>query len=249
MRVLLFAHPRTGTTFLRSILNTHPKVYFYGEVLYPDYFSWGFSSYLRWNNVDCALSTNLAPHVVPFLNSITGVMEEAGKTTIGFDLKIPQVDLITNFHGQLYGKEFAVIHLVRRNPLESIVSQEIMHARNRIGRPAHITSSENAPPMVRAKIDIYTLKSRLTRYMVGDEEIEAHHSAGNYLKLFYEDLCGPELVQNLEEIGRFLSLDPTFFGKPQYSKENPWSLESKIENYSAVCDTLSNTPYSKFLGK
>lgn len=242
MRSLLFAHPRTGTTYLRNILNTHPSIYFYGEVLYPDYFSWGFYAYLRWKGVDISLPAETYKHIVPFLNSITGVMEDAGKSVIGFDFKIPQCNLICDFHKSIDKSLFSVIHLCRKNQLDAIVSYEIMNIRNTNSIPPH---AMNIPPPISISLDTETLLTRLKRFSIEDDEINSiYNGKSSYLRVYYEDITSDESQKCLQEIADFLGVCVSEFQAPSLVKQNPLDLSKKIINFDEVKSLLLQTEFS-----
>lgn len=236
MRVVLFAHPRSGTTYLRSLLNQHPSVYFYGEVFHPDIFSWGFYSYIKTNIKDIYNLNSYVDHIVPFFDSLTGIMEDAGKKIIGFDVKIPQFSSIMNGHSAIVEKDFSIIHLTR-NYLDAYTSYEIMRERNKKNILAH---NSFIPDLQKVFLDTNILLPQLKLMKAQDELIEgAYRNKNNYVKIDYADI-NPSFIQNL--FSQF-GLESTHLKGSALVKQNPELLTEKILNAEEVFRCLSNTEF------
>ena len=236
MRVVLFAHPRSGTTYLRSLLNQHPSVYFYGEVFHPDIFSWGFYSYLKTNIKDIYNLHSYRDHIVPFFDSLTGIMEDAGKKIIGFDVKTPQFSSIMDGHGAIVEKDFFIIHLTR-NYLDAYTSYEIMQERNRKSIPAHNSFTPNPQKVF---LDINILLPQLKLMKAQDDLIEGtYKNKNNYIKIDYNDIT-PNIIQNL--FGQF-GIEVITLKDSTLVKQNSELLTEKILNIEEVFKCLLNTEF------
>jgi hypothetical protein len=147
MRFPMIAQPRTGTMLLRTLLNQHNGIYVYGEIFYPEFFIWGFFSHLMpavSRDANNLLPTNWRTHVTDYLTNLTGIMADAGKSIVGFDLKIPQISLVPDFHASVENSNFSVLHVRRKNSLAAILSYETMRIRMAAGASAHpVAQPEN----------------------------------------------------------------------------------------------------------
>ncbi len=240
MQFALISHPRCGTTFFRDMLNASSSVFCYGEVFFPDYFHWGFYSFMMERarkNPDLALPSNWAPVLKDYFNQLTGVMSEAKKEHVGFDIKIPQMQSIYNISGFLYKNNFGVVHLRRRNVVEAIVSLEIMAANEASGIPVH---SGTKPPLRSIHVDRDWLLQRIDELNFYDDQINRIFSSVRYIEIYYEDLVDQErrsLVQR--RLGDFfnanIALQDTIYVKQGYS------LSDTVTNYAEIadiCDSL-----------
>jgi LPS sulfotransferase NodH len=234
MPVLLLAQPRTGTTLFRSLVNQHPAAYFYGEVLFPDFFAWGFFSYLSGRLRDdrrMALPTHWHDQLKPYLTQLAGLMHDAGKAVVGFDLKIPQLGFVPDFHRAIVGGDFPIIHLRRRSVLGAIVSYETMSRRVGAGRPAHGSRPERTEPI---HLDPAWLALRVAEFETQDGWINLTYRAGRYLELHYEDLSPAGWGKVCERLSAFLGLDFTVPFRTVLEKQNDADLSRLIANFDEI---------------
>lgn len=211
MMFFLISSPRTGSTALRSILNKNLDIYLYGEVLFPDFFSWGFFSWLAAREklgISVSLPSQWSAQFLGFFNSIAENMFSAGKSHVGVDLKWGQVESVYNLNDVLANSGFGVIHLVRKNALATVLSQERMVSSSNLGLPVHVhkgDSKENIVP-IKLKISGKWLDLRTREILLIDEKIEQTYGNGKYIKIFYEDVFSKG---GAKETARLLS---EFFG-------------------------------------
>jgi hypothetical protein len=235
MRFLMIAQPRTGTMLLRTLLNQHAKIYVYGEIFYPEFFFWGFFSHLLPavnRDVDNLLPTKWSTHVVDYLEGLTGMMVDAGKSIVGFDVKIPQISFVPNFHGSVEHAGFAVMHVRRRNSLAAILSYETMRRRTAEGGSAHPTApSEN----ISMHVDPAWLGLCLAEYETQDQWINHIYGGKDYLELWYEDFASPDVWNGAcRKLSAFFGIELQLPFAPAIVKQNSANMADLIENSDEI---------------
>ncbi len=234
MRVLLLAQPRTGTTLFRSLINQHPAAYFYGEVLFPDFFAWGFFSYVAGalgRDRQALLPTSWHAHLDPYLAQLAGLMRDAGKKVVGFDLKISQLGFVPDFHRGIAASDCAVIHLRRRDVLGAIVSYETMSRRVASGQPAHGACPARTEAV---HVDPDWLALRVSEFTTQDVWIERIYAARRYLLLYYEELTPAGWGGVCAKLSAFLGLDITVPFRTSLEKQNDADMSQVIANYAEI---------------
>jgi hypothetical protein len=235
VQFLLIAHPRTGTTLLRSLLNRHEKIYVYGEVLYPGFFPWGFYSKLQsaiQGAPDDLLPTRWAKYLEPCLAPLISLMNDAGKSVVGFDAKIPQIAIIPNFHHSVLTAGFAILHLRRRNTLAAIVSYETMARRVASGGVAHGT---NRPETMQLHLQPEWLSLRIEELENQDKWIKFTYQKSRYAELWYEDFAAPQFWPKASSrLSSFFEVDIKLPFDTELMKQNPIDLRRMIVNSEEI---------------
>ncbi len=247
MLVALIAHARAGTSYLRSLLNTHPAVHFYTEALYPTYWEHGFFQY--WLN---EIQTD--PRALFIQNDFHEVFRgymgwlEASRSepVIGVDLKIPQIDDLPTIHRILRDSDARIVHLVRRNTFRGALSQRVMLTRVESGeRDVH---GRSTPATTRVRLDPHDLLA-LMRYRVNsDRRIGRFYAAcgERCLELEFESFEQPDgraaglasVFEHLGVAGDSASLETTL------APQNPFPYTEVIENHEEVWRVLRETEFA-----
>jgi LPS sulfotransferase NodH len=233
---------RSGSEWVMSTLNSYPNVFAHSELFLPrPQVSEG-----KWNsNFAHPRYVETKPKgmgirplsVFSYLNAFYG---KPGK--VGFKLMYLQLGLYPEILLYLIKHRVRVIHLVRRNHLDVMLSYAV---KAKIGR-SHLLVGQSTPSELRVELDTRTLVRKLSWLH------EQQNIARNVLKLFrlahleviYEDLVQDQT--NFHAIGDFLSIDSR--------QQVPQSALTKIRkaghrdvigNYEQVRQVLVN---SKFAG-
>jgi LPS sulfotransferase NodH len=183
---VVFTTQRSGSTWLMSVLNGLDGVSVQGELFLPR----PRSPDRRWDS-DFSIpryveSRKVHGSVRPFsvfryLSALYG-----GEGSIGFKLMYSQLRRYPEILAYLIRKRIRVVHLVRRNHLDVLISFAV---KNEIGK-AHILSAQDRPTDVKVELDTRTLMRSLRK-------LELKHSAGrnvlrvgrlNHIEVAYEDL-------------------------------------------------------------
>jgi hypothetical protein len=245
-RVALIAHARTGTHYLRGLLNTHPGVFFYDEILYPSFFDHGF--YQRWRQ---AIETNpdalfVARSIRPiFEDLLRDLTDRRTEPVVGFDLKIPQLEELPRLHHAIIEADFDVIHLTRTNTLRSVISERIMW--QRISDGDTVVHRDYTPAAASINIDPAALIAHMHRRLELDERIRTLYAplGPRYCHLAYESFeSEPDAPRTLAPILQHLGLDPakaTF--RQDLKRQNPAPLRDLVTNFEDLAAALRNTPF------
>ena len=227
-----------------STLNALPHVTAQGELFLPR----PRAKEPRWDS-DFACpryieSEHKEKHFRPF--SVFGYLDElyGNAGTVGFKLMYKQLALYPEIAVYLLRHRVRVVHLVRRNHLDVLLSYVV---KAKIGR-AHLLTGETAPEDVCVTLDTADLIKRLERLQRKQAIARTFLSLSQlrYLEVAYEDLLRDEA--NFRPIFDFLQVE--------LEEELPQSTLVKIRrkghrdvisNYDAVKDVLLNSRFSELV--
>lgn len=242
----LISSPRSGTTAFRSLFNQNAEVFLYGEVLFPDYFSWGFFSWLaaaRQAGRRVDLPHQWADEFIPFLDNITGVMFESGKRSVGIDLKWGQIQAVFGLDKKLTADNLGVVHLVRRNVAATVLSQIRMEVAHATGKPVHLeaSGSMNAPEIIPISVTGAYLQARIDELVLEERKIQEIYGSQKYLKIHYEDIFVNGAAKNVEEaLSAFLDAQVTLQRESAFKKMGSTNLLDGVDTDDAGADILAS---------
>ncbi|WP_136660983.1 hypothetical protein [Nitratireductor sp. XY-223] len=251
---LLLATQRSGTGALGSVLDQHAQLKYLGEIFHPDnigdagnYFTF-FRDLVR-DDPDRAMPWRLAENFHEFVEQKNARFP--GKHIV-IDIKYRSLHhLNQGWHGLSempwvirYARQskMPIIHLTRRNFLESFVSGRLAEA-NEIWH----TSDPDAAKVKSVVINI----RQMCNYIRGMEEevnLMTRWTRG-YDKLVhidYGDMFGPagDVKEiHTDVIAVAFSVDAFKNRAPSFVKQAPANLERSIENYELVKSALAGTPH------
>jgi len=236
MRFILLAHQRTGTTVFRNLVNQHPKLFMYGEAMFPDYFDWGWYSYLNGKMAEdkrAMLPAVCGRYLLPYLNNLALQKEANGKQIVGVDIKLPQSELIQDFRTQIRASKFGILHLRRRNTLACVLSyMTMMKRKRRKGIAAHGTETPQNDPVM---IDLERLEILMERYRNQDHMANWAFRHLHYMEIWYEDFTHPDGWQpTCDMLSAFFGMPFHVEFTPSLKKQNSSNLMDLIRNADAV---------------
>ena len=166
--------------------------------------------------------------------------ERPGIEAAGFKLMYSQLTRVTRpLVPALRLKRVRIIHLMRRNALDVVLSKEAGEARRGV---LHARSGE---PVEAVRIRLRT-EDLLERMNAHDREIEAARAKFRRLGLPYQEAVYEELVRDearYASLFRFLGVEPEPVSS-SLQKVNPTTHEELIENYGEVRDALEGTQFA-----
>lgn len=199
-KVIIFAHPRSGSTSLYKILNTHPDLNLTLEPFHDSYGQWhpDEKNYIDYIND---------------IPSLDAALEELFRKYNG--MKILSYQLPEDIYKHLLNRsDCKVIFLWRANYLKSVVSVLIAEQTNIWQKSDFNKISGAYEQLVPLKIeDIDGIESRIKGMREGIrywDEIISKKPEGSYYKVTYEDLYCDNLEQELarvKDIFDFLGLE------------------------------------------
>ena len=139
----------------------------------------------------------------------------------------------------LWLKRVRIIHLIRRNALDVVLSKEAGAARR--GR-LHARDGEDVE-QVRLNLDTDTLLRRMTLHerAIAGARVRFKRVGLPYTEVVYEDLAADD--SGFASLFEFLDVEPAPVSS-SLQKLNPTSHEELIENYGEVRDALAETEFA-----
>jgi LPS sulfotransferase NodH len=247
-RFVLLSTQRTGSTWAIDMLNSHPHVVAYAELFMHDGIGrpkWaGETDLVFWR-------TFLREHGQPgnrlrrtallwqYLDRVYA--GRPGVDAAGFKLMYSQLDVSRPLVPALALRRVRVIHLVRRNVLDVLVSLHAIGARGAL-------HARGAVPPVRVRVPTGDLVQRIEEH---ERAVDTARTRFAKLRLPWREVAYEELVAApAEQFGalfEFLGTDPDAVPSSPLTKLNPLAHEELIENYDEVRDALAGTPYAPFV--
>ena len=256
-RTTLVASTRTGSTWLSSLLDSHPEIRFHGEL-----FNLERAPVAALHDPRAYLNDRLAGggshRVVGFkllyhqarlsyLNEFLFEMEQGRKSEVDWRTIFPARP-VTREHVPALAKTWElirsgggrIIHLRRRNLLRQRLSHEMMMAESR----ARWSSEPAAGPM-RIRLATDRLIQSFAEATAAAVEIDCFFAGNQKLTVFYEDLTA-DVAAQCGTILRFLGVRIASLVSAKKKSERRALCET-IENFGEVEHALAGTPWEQFL--
>ena len=244
---------RTGSSWLVDLLDSHPHVVAYGELFGLDgreengekYGRQGFpyfETYLRERRGRRAPLKLVAR--IGYLNDL--LRTHAG-TTVGFKLTYKEASLNPGLLPALTLRRTPVVHLIRSNALDAVVSWEVARSR----RTFHVQDGEQLPPLAPVRLDARSLAQQLDWREFAVTRMRARILSLRlpYIEAFYEELIGPRGEEKIAGILEYLGLEPPpTVLTSRLTRVSDVPTSSAIENFDEVCDALTGTRFEWMLG-
>lgn len=238
---------RTGTTLIRTSLDSHPDLICSGEVFkggrrpykHPDGY-WAFCRATPLNRIRHYLARTR--NVRDFLSQL---LAREGAQAIGFKLmysharRYPEV---VQFIGE---GGLSVVHVTRRNVLKTLISRDVARVTGVYHRTAE-SSESTERGQAAISLDPSTLIARLdgvTREEQAWDALLGEHSS--LIKVCYEDFVD-ERVLETQRLLQFLGLRFVELRSP-LQRLSPTDMRLIIANYDEVASVLRPTPYHQLL--
>jgi LPS sulfotransferase NodH len=243
-KFIVLTSQRSGSVWVMDTLSSLPHVIAQGELFLRRV----RVSEKRWD-ADFAIPRFIEtkPEGIPtrpftvfsYLNSLyrsSGIVE--------FKLMYKQLSLYPEILGYLIRHQIRVIHLVRQNHLDVLLSQAF---KAEIGQ-AHLLSGQTAPENIQVKLETEKIVKQL-------EWLEKKQNMARWLlrrsglclmEIAYEELVRTQ--SNFQQILRFLSIDPEEHTLTSTTvKIRKGEHRDAISNYDEVKDALANSKFANSL--
>jgi LPS sulfotransferase NodH len=246
-RFVLITTQRTGATFFRSCLESHPDIECPGTLFAQKvrfkYFSvdWRKSYYREYRS---RTLRNRIAHWSDRRKAVHGCLDEAygatgGAKVLGFKISYSNFERYPSIAEWLTQNDIKVIHWFRRNLVKRHVSALTKQARGK----AHFTRQVER---VKVHVDVGELLRDLKRktHLIG--KYRAMFQGKEHIEVYYEDF----LAQQESEARRildFLGVNPDTPLSTGLVKQNPDRLQEIIENYDQVWAALEGTDFQHYL--
>ena len=237
---------RSGSTWVVDMLESHPRVVAYSELFMhggegsP---KWGGEKDLPYWQTYSRGKNRLAKPYWLWKYLGQAYRERDGIDAVGFKLMYSQLTRISRpLMPSLWMKRVRIIHLIRRNALDVVLSKEAGAAR---GGRLHAHEGNNVEP-VRLNLDTDTLLRRMTLHerAIAGARVRFKRVGLPYMEVVYEDLAADE--SGFASLFEFLGVEPAPVTS-SLQKLNSTSHEALIENYGEVRDALAETEFAGLL--
>lgn len=249
-RFVLLSTQRSGSTWVVDMLNSHP-----GVVAYTELFIHGASTRTKWAGEkdiefwQVLVKKEGSPKgrlgrtrlLWDYLGQV--YRDRPGVDAVGFKLMYSQLQVSKPLVPALVLRRPRVVHLVRRNGLDIVLSKETGAARGAL----HARSGEQVAA-ISVRLPTDDLLERLEAHDRAVEKARRRFQRLRlpYLEIAYEDLVR-EQAQGFERIFDFLGVPGTGELSSSLQKLNPTSHEQVIENYDEVRELLTGTRFEQQL--
>ena len=235
---------RSGSEWMMSTLNSFPNVFAHSELFLPrPQVSEG-----KWNS-DFAYprfveSKVEGPAIRPFsvFSYLNTFYSMPGK--VGFKLMYKQLGLYPEILVYLLKYRVRVIHLMRQNHLDVMLSYAV---KAKLGR-SHLLAGQSAPDELRVQLDTRTLLRKLA-WLQEQQNIARRllkFSGLPHVEVIYEDLFRNHTL--FLRIADFLSIDAEQqIPKSALTKIRKEGHREVIRNYDEVKEVLVNSKFSGLL--
>jgi LPS sulfotransferase NodH len=238
-RFIILSRSRTGSNFLRGLLNAHSQVITYSEMFKNNQFiEWGFPGY---NDTKATLAL-FQKDPVEFLEKKVFTKYPRKTAAVGFKLfyyhaKDSQWSGLWTFLKEDTG--IKIIHLKRRNILETHLSrQRAMLTDNW----ANISGERQEQPAI--ALDYAECLKDFKQTRDWELEYDLYFSKHSMLELFYEDLS-QRYQTEIHRVQEFLGVcfEPV---APITFKQGILPLSKSITNYTELKDKFSGSAWEEF---
>jgi LPS sulfotransferase NodH len=247
-RFIILATQRTGSTWLTDLLDSHPAVASYEELLLPaDHHrqTWGRSDKEFFHEYYARrVARRRWPLATPFW--ALRYLEELyaprpGIDAIGMKLMYSQLKQYPWLLAYLVLRQVRVVHLVRTNLLDVVVSQETAQAR---GRYHAYTSEAVEQTAVELKTEQLVPELEVLQHSVDRIRLLLRLLPTPNIEISYEELGCDDAA--LDSVFSFLGVRPRRVTS-RFAKLNRDCKQTLIANYQEVERTLRGTRFERFL--
>jgi len=221
-RFIVLTRSRTGSTMLRSMLNSHPGIFARGEIF----------ARLRGQSVQEILNETFS-------------LRPSHVKAVGF--KIFYYHPLDDDSNQIWDElrqmqELYVIHLKRRNILRTLVSRKIAGKQDIWLLKNDRRQEHSAERRVYFEVD--ELRKEFEQTRAWEREYGRMFESKPLIDVYYEDLVS----RPGHEFKKILDLMDLPYSAPQLKtrKQNPEKLPQLIANYAALKEAFSNSEWSGF---
>jgi LPS sulfotransferase NodH len=238
-RFIILAHPRTGSNLLASTLKQHPLVASHGEL-----FNDVEAKRARWAHKGRYLLDGEDP--VRFVeDAIFGERRSDGARVIGFRIfyhHSTKTDHARRIWDHLIASvDIGVVHLVRHNLLEALVSRRVAI---RTGEWLRRPGREAVPAPEPFEIDPQDCGAYFNYTTERREWARVAFARHPFLEISYEEMSA-DLQASIDRVFAFLGVDSVPIQAP-YRKQASIPVREQISNFADLRDTFRGSSYERF---
>lgn len=227
---------------LRMMLDSHPDIVCYGEVITPKG-SPNLGKYARAiAKSPEELGLLLASDATRFLYEY--VWGDPNCSAIGCKIKYRQLEeqFPELFKSVLADKNVKIIHLKRRNLLKRYVSNRL--AASQKTPTVVLGEGKQTDGQQRIAIDVDKCLADIEQIKKSEQDFSDYFANHQVFDVWYEELTAPN-SQDLLKLQEFLGVTPVNI-QPKTVKLNSNNLSDIIENYDQIREKLADTAYAGY---
>ena len=238
---------RTGATFFRTCLESHPQVACPGTI-FPQvtrfkYFSVdrkdSYYRRFRTRTFKWRLSHWLDRSTVVHACLDDAYRSETGGIALGYKISYSNLERYPSILSWLQDNDVRVIHWLRRNVLKTYVS----YLTKGVRKKAHYLEPAEK---ITVQVDPGKLRRNLERQMRLREKYSGIFKESRYLEMSYESFVKNQKIEGARVL-RFLGVDESVSMHSPLVKQNSDDLREVIGNYAELWQALRGTPYEEYL--
>ena len=246
---VLLSTQRSGSTWVIDMLNSHPRIVTYGELLLQDGrgrppFGAQDMMFLESYSIEQKINpanTCVKKFLFQYLDNIFETGSEV--SAVGFKLMYGQYGAYPYLHDYMLSNKMHIAHLIRRNYLDVIISKEVAAVRD-----VYHVSVEDMTSTPTIQLNISKLLDQLAGHEKAIRGASKRFSRLGlpYIEIIYEDLRSDQ--SSFDTLLKFLNVEA--YGRQltsQLRKIVTAGHGKIIDNYSQVKKTLAGTRFSNLL--
>ena len=229
---------RSGSAWLVSLLNSHPQIKTFYEIFLD---RWAgdehLTSFQNYDKSHFGVRPEITWRYLQQLETYPGEHD-----TIGFKIMYNQLGRHPEVLGKFARDGYKLIHLVRENHLDLLVSSASMeqngliHSKKEVNANAVVIDTESLRKVLATQAAYLGFMRKMLKVLPNP-----------VMEITYSDLAQNN-SETLQQIIDFLGVP---LGKHRFESDrkkiNRGTYQEKIANYEAVAQTLAGTRYERFL--
>jgi LPS sulfotransferase NodH len=238
-RFIILGRSRSGTNFLRGLLNSHSQIVVLGELFQSKKaIGWAYPGYMK-SQKDLAL---FHEEPVRFLESRVFKRFPRRTSAVGFKIFYyhAQDDLWKPIWSYLVEqKNIKVIHNKRRNILRTHLSRKLAGMTD-----VWVNTGGDSQDSRRVTLDYDECLKDFTQTREWENTYDALFADHKKVEIFYEDLA-TDYVSEMQRLQAFLGVDIEEV-KPETFKQSHQPLSRAITNYDELKERFAGSPWEPF---
>jgi LPS sulfotransferase NodH len=237
VKFVIFGHPRCGSTFLCSLLESHPKILCHYEVFHPSDISTVYGFRDKISGIGVYTPQTRDEHPVEFINTL--FKHNLHADAVGFKIFIGHSK---EAHEYILNDKSIKKIILRRNSIQAYVSMLIADTTGEFTQK----SAANSRGQKKVSLDAGGLLNfdRIIREYFTGITRTLQETGQEYLELHYEDLAAD--IDTVNSLFSYIGIDR---GEKDLSafthKQNKSSLADKIDNFEGVIAELMGFYFEK----
>jgi hypothetical protein len=245
-RFIIVSEARSGTTWLRSLLNSHPNIYMDDEL-----FSKGYAENQGATVQDVFRDLETNNYQVQYKRWMVSKAQGKQTFSLGFKVFVDQFSNISSL--DLSGVK--ILYFWRRNVLRQVISDEAHHYHSKQNYSFdewHATNAEEADTLSKYKpvINTETLAGDIEWRLTGRCQIMEQLKGVDRCPTFhYEDLLGPSFDEGVARLESCLGTPGATLSSKEIRIHAESSVLSTVENSAELKSWFSKSSYAYLLNE